>query len=143
MRARLDRLAGNAGFVFRSAARDRIRADDIADGVLRAPDRLPERAAPTAFSSGLASSIIVATGRFADRRAGRGAMGRTPQLRMPPMQPGSVRLTDADIGHARQTAGRRLRRSPSACRASSAGVARATAFDAAVRRGGHAASRCG
>jgi hypothetical protein len=69
MRVRLDRLAGNAGLVFQNSARDRICTDDIADGVLRALDRLPERAVPTPFSTAFASSIIVATCRFADRRA--------------------------------------------------------------------------
>ncbi|GAB4483690.1 MAG: NAD-dependent epimerase [Burkholderiaceae bacterium] len=86
-------------------ARDFTYIDDIADGVLRVLDRLPARDA-----DGVQHRIYNIGNhrpepllRFIDVLAG--AIGRTPQMRMLPMQPGDVQSTYADIDELRRDYG--------------------------------------
>ncbi|MFN3565821.1 MAG: NAD-dependent epimerase/dehydratase family protein [Burkholderiaceae bacterium] len=78
-------------------ARDFTYVDDIADGVLRVLDRVPARDADGVQHRvyNIGNHRPEPLLRFIDVLAG--AIGRAPQMRMLPMQPGDVPSTWADI----------------------------------------------
>jgi len=86
-------------------ARDFTYIDDIADGVLRVLDRVPARDADGVQHRvyNIGNHRPEPLLRFIEVLAG--AIGRAPQMRMLPMQPGDVKSTWADIEDLRRDYG--------------------------------------